>query len=151
MKQFASTSEILQFAIQNEQEAVDFYNSLAIRTSNQSMKKTFTSFAAEEMGHKKRLLGIVETGLFNLSAKTVLDLKIADYMVDIIPGPEMPYADALIVAMKKEKAAFRLYSDLAEQTEDSGLKKLFNELALEESRHKLRFELEYDEVFLKEN
>ena len=72
-------------------------------------------------------------------------------MVENIPSPDMSYADALVVAMKKEKAAFKLYADLAERTSDENLRKLFNNLALEESKHKLRFELEYDEVILKEN
>jgi rubrerythrin len=151
MKEFTNTAEILQFAITNEQEAVDFYHGLALRAKNESMKKAFTSFAAEEMGHKKRLLNILETGINSFSFQEVSDLKIADYMIDIIPSPEMSYADALVVAMKKEKAAFRLYSDLAERTTDENLRKLFNNLALEESKHKLRFELEYDEVILKEN
>jgi rubrerythrin len=63
----------------------------------------------------------------------------------------MIYADALILAMKKEKAAFRLYSFLSEETTDPVMKGLFLTLAMEESRHKLRFELEYDEYILKEN
>jgi rubrerythrin len=151
MKEFNTVAEILQFAITNEQEAVDFYHGLSLQTKNESMKKAFTSFAAEEMGHKKRLLNILESGIDSLSHQEVGDLKIADYLVDVFPSAEMSYADALIVAMKKEKAAFRLYTDLAQRTSDEGLRKLFNNLALEESRHKLRFELEYDEVILKEN
>jgi rubrerythrin len=63
----------------------------------------------------------------------------------------MTYSDALILAMKKEKNAFRLYSFLSEETTDPLLKGLFLTLALEESRHKLRFELEYDEFVLREN
>jgi rubrerythrin len=78
-------------------------------------------------------------------------LQIADYVVDAEVREGMTYADALIVAMKREKAAFRLYSDLASRTQEAELKQIFLSLALEESRHKLRFELEYDEFVLREN
>ena len=57
----------------------------------------------------------------------------------------MTYIDALIVAMKKEKAAFKLYIDLAAATQDEKIKIVFLELAQEEAKHKLRFEIEYDD------
>ena len=63
----------------------------------------------------------------------------------------MPYDEALAVAMNREKAAFRLYTDLSEAVDDPALQALFRSLAREEARHKLRFELEYDVFVLKEN
>ena len=63
----------------------------------------------------------------------------------------MDYQQALIVAMKKEKEAFRMYSDLASVAQTAGLKELLLGLAQEEARHKLRFEVEYDDVILSEN
>jgi len=53
--------------------------------------------------------------------------------------------------MKKEKASYRLYSDLAEQVDNEELKDTFLWLASEEARHKLRFEIEYDDLVLKED
>ena len=53
--------------------------------------------------------------------------------------------------MKKEKAAFRLYSDLAAKTDDANRKETMLGLAQEEAKHKLRFEVEYDEFVLTEN
>ncbi len=55
------------------------------------------------------------------------------------------------LAMKREKASFKLYTNLAERAPNDGLKDIFLTLAMEESRHKLRFELEYDEYVLREN
>ena len=52
----------------------------------------------------------------------------------------MNFQDALVVAMKKEKKAFKLYTDLANATEDQGLKNTFLALAQEEAKHKLRIE-----------
>ncbi len=151
MKVFTSVEDILDFAIRAEQEAVDFYSDLAARSKNNQIKKVFLEFAGEEMKHKSRLLGIKDEKTLKLPGETVRDMKIADYLVDVTPKPDMNYADALILAMKKEKKAFRLYSFLSEETTDPVMKSLFLNLALEESRHKLRFEIEYDEYVLKEN
>ena len=41
-------------------------------------------------------------------------------MVDEKPDKDLDYAGALVLAMKKEKAAFRLYTDLAAQAQDFG-------------------------------
>ncbi|MCX6272018.1 MAG: ferritin family protein [Bacteroidetes bacterium] len=151
MKEFTSINDILDFAIQAEQEAVDFYSMLSLNTSNQEMVDVFRQFAKEEMGHKARLLKIKEEGIITMDVASVQDLKIGDYLVDIQPTPDMGYQETLIVAMKKEKAAFKLYSNLAEKTPVPEIRNVFLSLAMEESKHKLRFELEYDEFILREN
>ena len=58
MKDFNSINEILDFAINNEQVAVDFYIKLAEKFEDKAMKQTFEDFAKEEMGHKARLTSI---------------------------------------------------------------------------------------------
>ena len=151
MDTFQNLDGILAFAIDNEQEAVDFYNNLAAQATHEEMKSIFSQFAQEEMGHKARLLKIKETGSSDLKIENVTDLKIADYSVPAKPTPGMSYQDALILAMRKEKAAFKLYITLSEKAGSAEMKELFKALAVEESKHKLRFELEYDENVLKEN
>ena len=91
MKEFNSVEEILDFAIRAEQEAVNFYSDLAARSKNEQIKKVFQEFAGEEMKHKSRLLGIKEEKILKLSGEKVRDMKIADYLVDIAPKPDMPY------------------------------------------------------------
>lgn len=151
MRTFQTIEEVLDFAIEAEQEAVDFYNQLAGVAQNEGMRKAFVQYALEEMAHKSKLLQIKQSGLFQLPSERVQDLKLAEYIVDVIPTPGLSYADALKLAMRKELAAFRLYTDLAFQSKNEEIKTLFQSLAFEESKHKLRFELEYDEVILKEN
>jgi len=151
MDTFNSVNEILNFAIQAEQEAVEFYTGLAANSKNSQMQKVFEEFAQEEMGHKARLLKILETGIMETSKEEVLDMKVTDYLAHVTVSPNMTYADALVVAMKKEKAAFKLYLTLSGRVKNSEMKELFMSLAQEESKHKLRFELEYDENVLKEN
>jgi len=150
-KKFETIDDILDFAIDSEQEAVDFYNELAESSKTEDMKKVFAQFAREEIGHKARLTKVKKEGAYKLTSAQVRDLKIGDYLVDVKPSSDMTYEEALVLAMKREKNAFKLYLDLAEKAPDNQMKELFQSLAQEESKHKLRFELEYDEHVLREN
>jgi rubrerythrin len=145
------TNEILEFAINEEAAAAKFYRELAEKVEKPWMKNVLISFAKEEEGHKKKLERVLTQGFSAAAAKAVTDLKISDYLVDIEASDDISYQDALIVAAKKEKAAFRLYSDLAEKMDDPELKQVLLFLAQEEAKHKLRFEVEYDEQILLEN
>jgi rubrerythrin len=151
MNEFKNVDDILDFAIQNEQSAVEFYTELAKGAISSEMKATFEHFAQEEIGHKAKLLKIKAEKIFTLGTEKILELKISDYLETVHPTPGMSYQDALIVAMKREKSAFKLYTNLAEKTDSKDLKNLFLSLAQEESKHKLIFEIEYDEMILKEN
>lgn len=151
---FDSVDQILDFAIEKEQDAADFYNDLAGKMDREYMKQIFTQFAKEEMGHKRKLEGVKEGKGMVSSAKRVMDLKIGEHLVevDLSEGVgEIDYQQALILAMKAEKAAFKLYNDLAEAADKDEMKQLFLSLAQEEAKHKLRFELEYDDYALREN
>ena len=153
MQEFGSVNDILDFAISEEEAAAKFYTDLAAKMERDWMRKVFEDFAGEERGHKAKLLAVKAGEIPLLTNRAVADLKIGDYLVDVEPeqqGQDLDYQQALIVAMKKEKAAFRLYMTLAEKTEDTDFHKLFLALAQEEAKHKLRFEVEYDEQFLNE-
>jgi len=151
MSEFSTVDEILNYAIQMEQDAVDLYTDLAGKAKNPATRKTFLAYADEERGHKAKLLG-VKGGKKLLSVEQkVQDLKIADYANDVELGENPDYQDVLLFAMKQEKQAFRLYSDLASKTDDAELEETLLGLAQEEAKHKLRFELEYDEYVLVEN
>lgn len=151
MKTFDSLDEILDFAMNAEQEAVDFYTDLADQQKNQQIRDLFLEFAREEVNHKARLQKIKDERLFDMEIEQIADLKISDYVVSRKPSPDLSYADALVLAMKKEKAAFKLYTTLAQRAQNNELSQVFHALAIEESRHKLRFELEYDEYVMREN
>jgi rubrerythrin len=151
MEKFKRTADILDFAIAREEESYQFYIGLAKKMQRQEISKVFQEFAGEELGHKKKIEAVKRGDYMFKETKDIMDMKIADYMVAETPSADLDYQDALILAMKKEKAAFRLYTDLATSTDNLELSKLFMALAKEEARHKLRFELEYDDNFLKEN
>ncbi len=149
---FNSVEKILDFAMIKEQEAHDFYLVLSKRMEKQYMKEIFLGFAKEEMGHKEKIKAIKEGKLMLKAEKEILDLQIGDYLEDSDPAAEdLDYQKALIIAMKAEKRAFRLYSDLAGAVQDPGLKETLYALAQEEAKHKLRFEVEYDDNIYQEN
>jgi rubrerythrin len=78
----------------------------------------------------------------------VRDLRIGDYLVEPEPTANMSYQEVLLFAMKAEKAAFTMYTKLAELADDPSLARVFKALAQEEAKHKLRFEIEYDDHVL---
>lgn len=151
MKDWKAIEHVLDFAIEGEEQAVKFYTVLAGRAKKPWMKSVFESFADEERGHKAKLEAVKEGELQLPAPEQVQDLKISDYLVEVKPTEELDYQEALIVAMKREKAAFRLYTDLAKVAQDEQVKQLFLALAQEEAKHKLQFEIEYDENILTEN
>jgi len=147
----STVDEILDFAIGEEEKAAQFYTDLAAKVDKAWMKDIFKGFAKEEMGHKAKLLGVKEGKLLISATTKVTDLKIAEYLVDAEPTADIDYQDALILAMKKEKAAFKLYTDIAASSDDEMVKGTFLALAQEEAKHKLRFEVEYDQYVLTDN
>jgi len=145
MGKSAKTEDILEFAIIRELEANKVFKEFARRMNNPAMRGLFEEFAQEELEHKAKLeLEIIKIG------KVTTNLKISDYKVYGDIDKNMDYKDALILAMEKEKASFRLYVDLASSTQNKESREVLLSLAEEEAKHKLRFELEYDDLIKKE-
>jgi rubrerythrin len=145
MAAVGSVDEILDFAIGQEEESARFYGELSHHAEDARMRQVFEDFAGEELGHKTKLLAIKQDKSLAPAAREVMDLEIADYLPDVEPSPDLDYLQALTLAMKGEKAAFRLYSDLAAKADDEAVRSILLSLAQEEAKHKLRFEIEYDE------
>jgi rubrerythrin len=141
-----SIDEILDLAISEEKAAAEFYTQLAGQVKTPGMRGVLEGFAQEELKHKAKLETIKAGGTLRPAQQQMTDLKIADYLVDVAPTQDMGYQGALVLAMKKEKAAFKLYTDLAAGTDDENIRAIFLALAQEEARHKLRFEVEYDDM-----
>ena len=153
MEKFNSVDEVLDFAIENEIEANRFYSEMAAKAKIPAMKEVFESFARDEAGHRAKLEALKsEGGLAEATEpEQVQELGLADYLVDVEPRFDMDYKDALILAMKKEKGAYRLYLDLATVAQSEELTDMFMYLAQEEAKHKLRFEIEYDDIVMQED
>ncbi|MCK5563811.1 MAG: ferritin family protein [Planctomycetes bacterium] len=150
MDNFESVNDILEFAISEEMAAWNFYNQMAKKARNPEIKKTFETFALEERQHQKKLEEIKEFAEA-FSPEIVTDMKIAECLIPVEPTPDMNYQAAITYAMKKEATAMKLYTLLATMTTEPKLKAVFEALANEEAKHKLRFEKEYEEEILKED
>ena len=144
------SSGILEFALSKEVEAYHFYMAVARRVDSARMREVFEELAAEELEHKAKLeLEIIKTGKVVPDGYESAPGPDSDYIVDEDDALlDMDYRDMLLLAMEKEKAAFRTYVNLVAETRDEQTQELLLELAEEEVRHKLRFETEYD-VLLK--
>ena len=151
MSDLTNLEEILDYAIDMEQKAVDLYTKIAEQARTEHNRKLFLSFADEERGHKTKL-EMVKKGKIEIGhTEEVQDLKIVDYANDIELSEKPSYQDILMFAMKQEKQAYRLYTDLAAKAENPDIQALFLSLAHEEANHKLRFEEEYDTEVMGEN
>jgi len=140
--------EIIEFAIDREKDAVQFYHDLRGKSFFSEKKKLFTSLENMEKGHILALNRIKQKGSQSIAISIVQNLHISDYMVTPPAEGELSYQDILIIAMKREEASYRLYTDLAEKNNDADIKKLFLKLASEEAQHKLLFERMYDKEIL---
>ena len=107
-------NEILQFAIEREEEAVQFYSELQEMVSFKSKIDLLQNLADMERGHIKILENIrKQASTADMGVPQVENLSISEYMVDMEPAPNMSYQDILIMAMKREEKANQLYSHLA--------------------------------------
>lgn len=143
IKEFDS---IMDMAIAAEVEAFEFYSNVAAVVADAGMKKVFQELAAEESGHKVSLEAIKtkEKQKFSFTAST--DYKIAETVA--MPGlsMDMKPADAIALAMKKEEAAMKMYTGLAQAATDPERQKLFMNLANMESGHKAKMEDLYNQT-----
>ena len=148
--EFLVLQDIVDYAIEKEQEAVNFYNDLAGDAKKKALAEELHKMALMEQGHKERLEKMDAEEAAKKMARPVQDLKIADYLIDIEPGPNMNWQDIIQLAMKRELAAKNLYTDLAKLVSEPAAKQMFENLAADENAHKLYFEKIWDDEIMKE-
>ncbi|MCD6585172.1 MAG: ferritin family protein [Desulfobacteraceae bacterium] len=147
---FKTFAEVISFAVMREEESYKFYKNLAETTTDPFLQPLFSEFAREELQHKKMLLTIDASALEKMFERIIEkqdDLGIAKKLENVAPNPEMAFADALVLAMKREDKAFELYSLLAEISDDDDLSVLFLGLAKEEEQHRTKIEKTYKSLF----
>jgi rubrerythrin len=147
---FENLGEIIDFAIEKEREAAEFYKKIGNEEKDFSgSKKMFAEFAEEEQKHEKILRDFKNKGvsesLAEYKLEWIIDIKRSDYLVDLDYEQGMPYNEILLLAMKREEKALKLYNDFLEQADTDESKKLFKVLCQEEAKHKLALETIYDD------
>jgi rubrerythrin len=150
---FDSLASILDFAIEKEKEAVDFYSGLSKEEAFSGTKEMFQSFAKEEEKHRKLLEDFKAKGLTqtmkDYKLKWIKDIKRSDYVVELEYRKGMAYNEILMLAMKREEKALKLYNDFLKQAESPESQKVFKMLCQEEAKHKLALETMYDDYMAK--
>lgn len=152
MEKYNSIDEVLNFAIEQEQAEVDFYNELADKMNKPKVEQLFRDIALEKQNHILKLEAIRISGNFDHNSyDQIKELKTDHYIADVDYSNENPnYHDALIMAMEKEKATFMFYWDLAERVSSDELRDLFHLLALHEAKQKVKLEIQFDRDCYKE-
>ena len=149
---FQTLKEILDRAIQNEDEANRFYSQAANTVKDPSAKELLNEFARIELKHKTVLqnFDLSKVDEEHHTVKKAHDLHLSDYLLDKKITPDSSIQDIMIHAMKREQKAYQFFKDMAKVVSSIEVKNLFEDLAAEELDHKGRIETEYDDVIYKE-
>ncbi len=144
----SSVSDVVNFAIEKEEKAMEFYRKCADRAQNPGIKKFFEEMIEEERGHRNMLRDLDSLNLEGVKLSQVEDLRISDYLVDVSFKDDLSYQEALTIAMKKEEKAHAFYSAWKTKCMSDKAAKLFQILENEEAKHKRKLETLYDDEIL---
>ena len=146
MDEYGSDAEILELAIAREEDANKFFLIMASRAARPEMRRVFEELAAEELEHKAKLeLEVMKSGRVVKSTDKA-EIKADNNPETAIPKLDMDYKHMLLLGMQKEESSFRLYVDLAARVSSEEAYETLVALAEEEVKHKMRFEMEYENL-----
>ena len=151
--QFENLDDIIDFAIEKEKEAAQFYEMVSEEESMLGSRQMLAEFAGEEKKHQAMLENIKSKGLSGslpeYTFKWIKDIKRSDFVVDMEYRKGMAFNEILLVAMKREEKALTLYNSFLDNAETDDEKALFKILCQEEAKHKLTLETMYDDHMAK--
>ena len=150
---FENLQAIIDFAIEKEVEAAEFYDRISKESSMAGVKEMLKELATEERKHQALLKGIdkkgISEGLEDYKFEWIKDIKRSNFVVEMEYQDGMAYNDILLIAMKREEKALALYNQLLDNAQTDDQKKVFKMLCQEEANHKLKFETMYDDYMAK--
>ena len=148
---FNNVDEVLDYAIEKEKEARDFYLAWAEKIDKPAIRKVFTEFATQEEEHMNLFTSMKEGHAEKRPEAKAIDLHLADYLIEAEPAEDMGYREALRIAIQREQAAMDLYGAFAKATKSPEIASTMETLVAEETKHKNRLESIYDDDFYPEN
>lgn len=147
--EFKNLEDIIDFAIEKEKEAAEFYLSISTREQFTGKKQMLLEFSEQERKHQRLLedlkAGKVQRQLEDYNFKWITDIKRSDYVEEIEYHSGMGYNELLMLAMKREEKALKLYNQMLANAQTDAQKKVFKVLCQEEAKHKLSLETMYDD------
>jgi rubrerythrin len=136
-----TTKEALKFAIQNEIKSQNLYRILSDTSKNEEAKETFNNLVPIEKIHEEKLIDIYVKKFG--SKPEGLDYKaVHQVRKDFIETP----AEILKFAITLEEEASKMYSEMAENSENPEAKEVFKQLAIEESQHNELIDLQIENL-----
>jgi rubrerythrin len=150
MMRFDSLKDLLTFAIRKEHNARELYLMFRDMVRDPGAKTLLEDLAKQELGHKNMLESALRTGRADRigGKREVQDLHLSDHAESEDIGPDSSPQDVMLFAMKMERAAHELYSNMLENYHGTELEGILSQLVKEELRHKELLEREYEEHFM---
>jgi rubrerythrin len=140
--------EILERAIQKEIASQRLYSDLSQKMTNDAAKDALRQLSRQEQGHQSMLeqyqRGELKEG--TLSRRQVIDYKIAEHLDQPEISPEVQLEDIFLLAANREMHSHELYLALASLHPPGDARRLLEELASQELKHKHKVEFLYTEV-----
>ena len=145
MGNLETIEQVLDFAIERENEACVFYQAWADKLDDPTLNKVFLGLSEQERQHSEKMTAIRKGHtVFRFKNDLFPKIHLLDFVVEARLGPDLSLEDALALAMQREKMSYRLYLELAAAAEVEALVNVFISLAHEEANHRVRLEIEYD-------
>ena len=138
-------SELIDTAIEREEEAYRFYMDLHDRLDDAGVKDTLAWIAEEEKRHKAFLINYRD-GQYaaeSLPKRDVKFYKIAEHQEEPGIHSDMQSQDVLLAAAHRELRSHRFYSELSDLHAEGEAKEMLLKMANEELKHKEKMEYLY--------
>lgn len=147
--EFKSIPEILRFSISKERASVQFYRDMIPKVLDPAAKSLFEVLIQKELGHIAALQLEIEKLGHTVDINAEQDDGVFHWEESLEaddPVQHMGFVDAMLLAIQKERASFRLYTQIMATVTDERLSGVLLELAEEEMRHVLQLEREYETI-----
>lgn len=145
----ARVKSIIDYAMTQEREGMAFYNKASRKFEDKALKKLFAKLAGEEKKHLESFKNLkakvqkknVDENFRSTDVDESLEALIKEglFPKDDVMSKQIDkiksVADVCALAMKAEKDAILLYSELAKASIDKEQKKMFMQLIKEEKSH----------------
>ena len=137
--------EVIELAIQREQDAYFFYRDIMDRLENKEAINTLEWIANEEIKHRKFLIDY-RNGKYGDTALRMVDVvsyKIAENVKNPEISPKMDSIEVFLVASHRELDSYKFYTELAKLHSSTDISGVLNRIANEELKHKEKMEYLY--------
>jgi rubrerythrin len=140
-----NVADVIDLAIQREEEAYRFYMDINGKIDDSSVKDTLGFIAEEEKKHRDFLVKYRDGG-FGVQALRMNDpveYRIAEYLEEPLVTTDMRSQDVYLIAAHREKRSHDFYTGMARLHPQGDLKAILLRIASEELKHKEKMEYLY--------